>query len=210
MGRACIQVCGVALVLTLVLLGWLTFREPDFDQIRVDTFEDLEREMEALRASLRIPGMSAAIAENGRVVWTRGFGMADMARGTERGKTRSTTWPPSQNRTRRLWSCSWLQEGRLDLNAPVSQFGIAMERSTPVRVWHLLSHTSDEPPGTRYRYDGNAFGRLTQVIERATSQPFARELTNRIIHPLGLTHTGPNPGDPARILVSVCVRRRER
>ena len=65
-----------------------------------------------------------------------------------------------------------------------------------MKVWHLLSHTSDEPPGTRYRYDGNAFGRLTQVIERATSQLFARELANRIIHPLGLTQTGPNPGDP--------------
>ena len=88
------------------------------------------------------------------------------------------------------------EKGRLDLNAPVSQFGIAMERSTPVKVWHLLSHTSDEPPGKRYRYDGNAFGRLTQVIERATGQPFARELTSRIIQPLGLTYTAPNPGDP--------------
>jgi CubicO group peptidase (beta-lactamase class C family) len=89
-----------------------------------------------------------------------------------------------------------VQEGRLELAAPVRQFGITMERSTPVRVWHLLSHTSDDPPGTRYRYDGNAFGTLTQVIERATGQPFARELAKRIIQPLGLTHTAPNPGNP--------------
>jgi len=65
-----------------------------------------------------------------------------------------------------------------------------------VKVWHLLSHTSDEPPGTRYRYDGNAFGLLTRVIERASGRSFARELSNRIIRPLGLTHTAPNPGDP--------------
>jgi CubicO group peptidase (beta-lactamase class C family) len=89
-----------------------------------------------------------------------------------------------------------VQEGHLDLDAPVSQFGIAMTRNTPVKVWHLLSHTSGDPPGTRYRYDGNAFGRLTQVIERASGQSFARELANRIIRPLGLTHTAPNPGDP--------------
>ena len=84
MGRACILVggVGVVLVLTLILLGPLTFGEPEFDQIRVDTFEDLEREMEVLRVSLRIPGMSAAIAENQRVVWTRGFGLADVERGT--------------------------------------------------------------------------------------------------------------------------------
>ena len=197
MVRACIQVCGVVLVLSLILLGWLTFGEPKFDEIRVDTFEDLEREMEVLRVSLRIPGMSAAIAENQRVVWTRGFGLADVERGTV---AREDTIYHLASLTKPYASTVVLQlaeEGRLDLNAPVSQFGIAMERSAPVRVWHLLSHTSDEPPGTRYRYDGNAFGRLTQVIERTTGQPFARELTNRIIRRLGLTHTGPNPGDPS-------------
>lgn len=154
MGRACVHVCGVVLVLTLVLLGWLTFGEPEFDQIRVDTFEELEREMEALRVSLWIPGMSAAIAENQRVVWTRGFGLADVERGTV---TQEDTIYHLATLTKPYASTVVLQlaeEGRLDLNAPVSQFGIAMERSAPVRVWHLLSHTSDEPPGTRYRYDG--------------------------------------------------------
>jgi CubicO group peptidase (beta-lactamase class C family) len=72
-----------------------------------------------------------------------------------------------------------------------------MPRSVPVTVRHLLSHTSGEPPGTRYRYDGNAFGGLTDVVERVTGRPFARELADRIIGPLGLTRTGPNPGDPA-------------
>jgi CubicO group peptidase (beta-lactamase class C family) len=71
-----------------------------------------------------------------------------------------------------------------------------MERSTPVTVRHLLSHTSGDPPGTSYRYDGNAFGSLTRVVERVTGQPFGRELTNRIVRPLGLTRTAPYPGDP--------------
>lgn len=197
MPRARILKFGGVLALTLILLlGWLVFREPDFDQIRVATLEDLEREMEGLRASLRIPGMSAAIADNERVVWTRGFGTGDLESGIP---AREDTIYHLASLTKPYASTVLLQlaeEGRLDLNAPVSQFGIAMERSTPVKVWHLLSHTSDEPPGTRYRYDGNAFGSLTQVIERATGQPFARELANRIIQPLGLTHTAPNPGDP--------------
>lgn len=89
-----------------------------------------------------------------------------------------------------------VEEGRLDLDAPVSQFGVVMERSSPVTVGHLLSHTSDDPPGTRYRYDGNAFGRLSQLIERASGQPYGRLLADRIVRRLGLTHTGPNPGDP--------------
>src|SRR6185369_15607809 len=35
-----------------------------------------------------------------------------------------------------------------------------------------------------------------QVIERTARQPFAKELTDRIIRPLGLTRTAPNPGEP--------------
>ena len=89
-----------------------------------------------------------------------------------------------------------VDEHRLDLDAPVSRFGIAIERSRPVKVWHLLSHTSGEPPGMGYRYDGNAFGALTQVIERTTGRLFVQELVDRIIRPLGLAETAPNPGDP--------------
>ena len=120
----------------------------------MDNLGDLERELEALRVNLRIPGMSAAIAEHERVVWTRGFGMAATERGIPAGDDTiyhlaSLTKPYASTVLLQL-----VQEGRLDLDAPVSQFGIAMTRKTPVKVWHLLSHTSDEPPGTRYRYDG--------------------------------------------------------
>jgi CubicO group peptidase (beta-lactamase class C family) len=162
----------VALTLGLVL-GWFLFREPDYTKTPVDSFEDVEREFEALRINLRIPGMSAAIAENHRVVWSRGFGMADSERGMA---ARPDTIYHLASLTKPYASTVLLQlveEGRIDLDAPVAQFGIAMTRSSPVKVWHLLSHTSGEPPGTRYRYDGNAFGSLTAVIERASGQPFA-------------------------------------
>jgi CubicO group peptidase (beta-lactamase class C family) len=72
---------------------------------------------------------------------------------------------------------------------------LTLERSQPVTVWHLLSHTSGEPPGSNFRYDGGAFAMLTQVIERVTGRPFAAELADRIIRPLGLTRTAPYPGD---------------
>ena len=195
-GARILKFGGALAAILILLLGWRVFGERDFSEVPVNTLMDLERELEGLRASLRIPGMSAAIADNGRLVWTRGFGMADLARGVPADEDTiyhlaSLTKPYAATVLLQL-----VQEGRLDLDAPVSQFGITMERSAPVKVWHLLSHTSAKPPGTRYRYDGNAFGRLTQVIECATGQPFARELANRIVQPLALTHTGPNPGDP--------------
>src|SRR5262249_7827946 len=61
------------------------------------------------------------------------------------------------------------------------------------KVRHLLSHTSSGTPGTVFRYDGNPYGRLTTVIEKATGRPFSIELTERVIRRLDLKRTGPNP-----------------
>ena len=178
------------------LLAWWLLREPDFERIPIGTLSALEQQLESLRARLRIPGMSAAIAEDGRVVWARGFGMANVERGVPAGENTiyhlaSLTKPYASTVLLQL-----VEEGRLELDNPVSHFGVTVQRSSPVTVRHLLSHTSGDPPAARYRYDGNAFGSLTQVIERASGQPFSRVLADRIIRPLGLTHTGPNPGDP--------------
>jgi CubicO group peptidase (beta-lactamase class C family) len=140
--------------------------------------------------------MSAAVAEGDRIIWSRGFGTADRERAVSAGPDTiyglaSLTKPYASTVVLQL-----VREGRLGLDDEVSRLAIAMERSAPVTIRHLLSHTSGEPPGTRYRYDGNAFGALTQIIERATGRSFATELADRIIRPLDLTRTGPNPGDP--------------
>jgi hypothetical protein len=55
-------------MLLAVGAGWLAWREPDYDRVQVRSLPDLERQLESLRTRLRIPGMSAAIAESQRVV----------------------------------------------------------------------------------------------------------------------------------------------
>jgi len=179
-----------------IVSAWAAFTDRLSPVGPIESLQALEQELESLRTQLRIPGMSAAIAENDRILWARGFGLADRGRGVAAGPETiyhlaSVTKPYGATVVLQL-----VDEGTLSLDDPVSRFGITMQRSAPVKVWHLLSHTSGDPPGTRYRYDGNAFGSLTQVIERSTGQPFAKELVNRIIRPLGLTRTSPNPGEP--------------
>jgi CubicO group peptidase (beta-lactamase class C family) len=186
----------VLFVALAALAGWFIFREPDLDRMPVNSLPGLGDELEALRLRLRIPGMSAAIAEDGRVVWARGFGTANLEHGIQAGPDTiyhlaSLTKPYASTVLLQL-----VEDGRLNLDTPVSRFGVTLERSSPVTVRHLLSHTSGEPPGMRYRYDGNAFGKLTEIIERAAGQPFARMVADRIIRRLELTHTAPNPGDP--------------
>jgi CubicO group peptidase (beta-lactamase class C family) len=190
-----------------IATGWLTWREPDFTRVPIRSLQDLERELESLRARLWIPSMSAAIAEGGRVMWSHGFGSANRER---RVPARADTIYPLASLTKPYGSTVLLrlaEEGRLSLDDPVSRFGIVMERSLPVTVRHLLSHTSGEPPGTAYRYDGNAFGALTQVVECISGQPFAKELADRIIRPLALTRTAPIPDEPRAFWSFVASRR---
>jgi CubicO group peptidase (beta-lactamase class C family) len=180
----------------LLANGLLRPYDPDFSLTDVSSTVELQRELEKLRQQLDIPGMSIAIAEGSHIVWTHGFGRADLARNVAVAPDQTSFHLASV--TKPIAATLVLQladEGRLDLDAPVAQFGIDLPRSQPVRVWHVLSHTSDEPPGTVFRYDARVFATLTRVVERVTGRPFAAELADRIIRRLGLEHTGPNPRD---------------
>ena len=155
---------------------------------------DFERDLAALRETFDIPGMSAAIADRGKIIWARGFGIANRERSMSATADTiyhlaSVTKPYAATVVLQL-----VDEGKLDLNQPASEVGVSLDTIGPgARVSHLLSHTSSGTPGTVFRYDGNPYGRLTAVVEKVTGRPFSVELTDRIIRRLGLKRTGPNP-----------------
>lgn len=155
----------------------------------------MERELEDLRRALKIPGLSVAIAREDTVVWSKAFGWAD----------KELKIPATENSLFHLASLTkpyatciilqLVQEGKLDLDSPVSEFGIELENNRSITVRHLLSHTSSGDPGTVFKYDGRRFGQLEQVIEGVTGNTFAQELRQRILEPLDLQQTIPNPLD---------------
>lgn len=159
------------------------------------TLEEFEQQMEDLRARLHIPGMSAAIARDGAIIWAAGFGYADRERSLPADtnsiyQLASLTKPYAATVVLQL-----VDQGLLDLNTPLQDFGVETDRVDTIRVWHVLSHTTSSPPGTSYRYDAHLYGELGTVITSVTDRPFSVELAERIIRPLGLRHTGPNPHD---------------
>lgn len=158
--------------------------------------EALESRLERLRLRWKIPGLSAAVGHEGKIVWAEGFGSADRA--ANRPATPDTVYHLA-SLTKPFAATVFLQlveEGRLDLEESVSQFGVSLESQGLVRVKHLLTHTSEGVPGERYRYSGSRFGQLDKVLTGVTGRSFATEVSERVLEPLALVHTSPNPWSP--------------
>jgi CubicO group peptidase (beta-lactamase class C family) len=140
--------------------------------------------------------MSAAIAPDGVVLWARGFGYADMA--ARKAATPETVYYLS-SLTKPFAATVLLQlvqEERLDLDSPVSDYGLQLKSEGIIRVRHLLTHTSEGIPGETYRYSSNRFGQLDKVLAGVTGHSFASEVSQRILEPLALISTSPNPESP--------------
>jgi CubicO group peptidase (beta-lactamase class C family) len=92
-----------------------------------------------------VPGLSAAVVKGDRLVWAKGFGIADLA-----------AVSPATPRTAYLWfsmtkivtataTMRLAEGGKLDLDAPADEYfrGFkVVSQPAPVTVRHLLSHSS--------------------------------------------------------------------
>jgi CubicO group peptidase (beta-lactamase class C family) len=157
----------------------------------------LEERLERLRNKWNVPGMAAGVTRSNRIVWVKGFGFADLT--TKQAVTPDTVFHLA-SLTKPFAAVVLLQlveAGRLDLDAPVETFGISLKADGVIRVRHLLTHTSEGKPGEVFRYSGNRFAQLDKVLEGATHKSFAQLLGQRILEPLHLTNTSPNPLNPA-------------
>ncbi len=98
-------------------------------------------------SSTRIPGLSLAIVKDGRVVYSRGFGFRDVERGLA---ATSRTVYGIGSVTKSFTAIAVLklvEEGRLSLDDEVSKYvPLKLEaKGKPVRVHHLLTHSSGIP-----------------------------------------------------------------
>ena len=154
---------------------------------------EFEAQLDRLREQLAIPGMSAIVMEHETVVWEGSLGLADIA--SQRPVTPATQFHLA-SLTKTFASTIVLQlveQGLVDLDDPISNFGLTLPGTGIIRVRHLLSHTSEGVPGEEFRYNGDRFALLDQVIQRATGESFATRVMARIVTPLALEQTAPNP-----------------
>ena len=165
--------------------------------VPMEGLQGFEAQLDSLRVELQIPGLSAAIAKDGEIVWSMGFGLAD----AEEGRPATPTTPFHLASLTKPFAATILmqlvEDGSVGLDDPVSEYGVDLEASGVIRVRHLLTHTSEGVPGSHYAYNGGRFAELERVIHGATNRSFGELLVQRILQPLELRHTAPNPRHPA-------------
>lgn len=161
-----------------------------------------------------VPGVTVAIAQDGTVAWTRGFGVpGDTV--LQAGSISKTVAAAAV--------LTLVDEGVLDLDVPVSSYlrrwRLPADFPDPdaVTLRRLLSHTAgigtpgylghpagqplpttaqaldgirqSEEPGS-YAYSGGGFTIAQEVVEEVTGEPFADVVRRTVLTPLRMTASG--------------------
>jgi CubicO group peptidase (beta-lactamase class C family) len=198
---------GLALAATGLLprRAWTAPRiDPDADWIpSPELLQDLPRQMQALG----VPGMGIAVVEAGKLAWSRGFGMADVERGTP---VDDATLFEVASMSKPVFAYAVLQlvdRGKLSLDAPLVHYrrpdylgdGPWIDRIT---VRDVLRHTTGLPnwrkdpareklvpavaPGTRIDYSGEAFVWLQLAVEAVTGESLDDTMRRLLFDPAGM------------------------
>jgi CubicO group peptidase (beta-lactamase class C family) len=183
---------NIAIVIVVAALSSVTCKKGISDPVSSTSIAEFEVRLDQLRTQSKIPGMVAGIVKDGQIIWTKSYGYENI----ETGKpvTNSTIFHLA-SLTKTFASTVIMQlvkEGKINLDDPVSNYGVVLNEQGIVRVIHLLTHTSEGIPGTTYKYNGDRFAELSNVIRFATGKNFIQHATERIMLPLALQNTAPS------------------
>jgi CubicO group peptidase (beta-lactamase class C family) len=191
-------ICRIALV--AVLAGCATLPKPTHRM----PLEAFAAEIDSLRVARRIPGLSVAVIQDGRVVLARGFGLADVearipATELTPYNIASVTKPISAVVALRL-----VERGVLDLDRPMSGFRDFPEFCADVRgetgiffrdyacddprltLRHVLSMTANGEPGTRFFYNPPSFSWASRPMAEVAGIPFSTLVEREVFAPAGM------------------------
>src|SRR3954470_8127915 len=153
---------------------------------------NLETYLESLRVQAGIPGMSAAVVEDGEIVWEHGFGFQNVA-----ARVRATPDTPylvgdlsATLAAVLLLQC--VEEKRITLDDPITNYVSYPEPGVTLR--QALSHTSTGI----FAYNPERFAQLGPVLEYCVPQPYAKTVAHRLLDRLAMRDSvpGTNLGGP--------------
>lgn len=209
----------ISLVAIILFCSCATQQISDSDKI-----VHFERVIDSLRKEYNIPGLSVGIAINDSIQLSRGFGLANVEEkipmtGETPLRIASLTKPIFSTILMRL-----IEEGKVDLNWKIKdyypdylgsckrilgyfneempEYSFLLNEYRPERddilIKNHLSHTAENIPGTKYKYNGFLFGMLSDVMESATNLKFDKWVDSLIIKKLNLKNSASSQLDSLR------------
>jgi CubicO group peptidase (beta-lactamase class C family) len=177
---------GALTVLLLLATALIPAQQPVGIIVPSGFFPNLEAYLESLRAQAGIPGMSAAVVQDGEVVWERGFGFQNVA-----ARVRATPDTPyivgdvsATLAAALLLQC--VEERRLALDEPVGTYGLSFPEPG-VTLRKVLSHTSTDT----FVFSPERFAQIATAIEFCAPQPYAKSVAHRVLNRLAMKDSVP-------------------
>jgi CubicO group peptidase (beta-lactamase class C family) len=172
--------------------------------------ESLERDIPNLMKEADIPGMSAALVRDGKLVWWKAFGVKNAE--TNEPVTNETIFEAA-SLSKVVFAYGVLKlvdEGKLDLDTPLNKYlGNNYDvgddpRLNLITARRVLSHTGGFPnwrsngsktlpinftPGEKFSYSGEGFVYLSKIVEKITGMPSEDFVQKMVLQPLKMTHS---------------------
>jgi CubicO group peptidase (beta-lactamase class C family) len=125
--------------------------------------------------------MSAAVVQEQELIWAQGFGYADLENQVEATADTPYGLASVTKPIAATLLMQFVEEGLIDLDTPVRDYGVKIDSEGVITVRHLLTHVSEGVPGTTHNYNGNRYALLGGVLEAATGRSFAELLSERFL-----------------------------
>ena len=151
-------------------------------------FSLFERYLEPLRVQAGIPGMSAAIVQDGQIVWEAGFGFADVESNTRARPDTPYNVADLTETFTTLMLAQCAERGLIQPEDPIRKWA-PQAADPPATLRQVLSHTSGV---TRvFRHDPARFVLLTHVVESCAGIAYKQALAQSILDRAAMTDAAP-------------------
>ena len=201
--------------------------------IPANVLEEINRYVEQRMAETNMPGLALGITDRDKLLQVAAFGHADLAAGRP---IEPDTLFEIGSIGKSFTNVALMQlrdEGRLDLDAPVSRYLPWFEVQSqhgPITTHHLMTHTSGlvtgtdigthglyeawslrysqpaTPPGEYFRYSNVGYKTLGFLLEEVDGRSYQEAIQARVLDPLGMRHSHPVIGFETRRRTAVGYR----
>ncbi|MCK4357561.1 MAG: beta-lactamase family protein [Candidatus Cloacimonetes bacterium] len=183
--------------------------------------EQYDEKLEVLRKEYKIPSVSVAILHNQEVIFSKGYGYADIenaiaATDSTPYRIASVTKPIASAIILKL-----IEEGKLNLDGKIKDYwpgyiehfdntkqwfeenlpqliGLMSEYDytrNDITLRHHLNHTSEGVPGENFSYSGFLYGRLSMLVDNVSERDFETRVREDIIQSLNMSNSLPMQTD---------------